>query len=226
MDPMRSKADAMVAQTLRAMLPNTVGSAVTAVDDAVPPPLPAEAVAVANAVPARRREFAAGRAAARLAMADAGLAPAAVPAGPDRAPRWPAGISGSITHTRHVAAALAAYDGDWPAVGLDLEEARPMPPDLVDLVVGPEDRLGDMPPSLAATLLFSAKEAVFKAQFPVTGLWLDYRDVALTILPGSFHLNLCGVELAGRWRLAGQLFLTVVLIAPDRHAALTTGRDE
>nr|WP_162623786.1 4'-phosphopantetheinyl transferase superfamily protein [Paracoccus saliphilus] len=215
----------MIGQSLRAMLPSTVGSAVLAIDHSLPPLLPTEAVMVASAVPARRREFAAGRAAARLAMAEAGFAPAAIPAGTDRAPRWPQGVSGSISHTRDIAAALAARCADWPSVGLDVEEARPMASDLMDLVVGAHDCGGGLPPPLAATLLFSAKEAAFKAQFPVTGRWLDHRDVALRIMPGSFHMDLCGVELSGSWRLTGRLFLTVMLITHAQHGALLKACD-
>ncbi len=96
-----------------------------------------------------------------------------------------------------------------------------MAADLIDLVVGPDDCLGSgLPPPLAATLLFSAKEAAFKAQFPVTGLWLDYRDVALTITPGAFALTLCDVPLSGSWRLDGQMIVTVMLMTPDQHGAL------
>lgn len=215
----------MIQQTLRAMLPKTVGSGVRTIDRTVPLLLPEEAEGVAKAIPARRLEFAAGRAAARMAMSDAGLAEAAVPTGPDRAPCWPPGMCGSITHTRGLAAALATRCTDWPSVGLDLEEARPMAHDLVDLIVSPGDCPGSvLPAPLAATLLFSAKETAFKAQFPVTGLWLDFRDVALTIEAGTFHLTLCGVSLSGSWRLVGQMILTVMLITPAQHNGLLSAR--
>ncbi|MGZ3217974.1 4'-phosphopantetheinyl transferase family protein [Paracoccus sp. T5] len=211
----------MVRQALKAMMPATVGIGVHRIDQTVPPLLPGEAEGVARAVPGRIREFAAGRAAARLAMKDASLPAAAVPAGPDRAPSWPGGICGSISHAGGLAAALVTRCMDWPSVGLDLEEARPMAADLIDLVVGRDDCLGrDLPRPLAATLLFSAKEAAFKAQFPVTGLWLDYRDVALTITPGAFALTLCDVPLSGSWRLDGQMIVTVMLMSPDQHGAL------
>ena len=58
----------------------------------------AEARAVARAVPARRAEFAAGRRAAHRAMERLGVPAAPVAMGSDRAPVWPPGVIGSISH--------------------------------------------------------------------------------------------------------------------------------
>lgn len=212
----------MIAGPLRAMLPSSVGMALRAIDDAPPPLWPGEAVAVARAVPLRRREFAAGRAAARAALSDAGLPAAALPPGPDRAPCWPAGLCGSISHTRDLAGALAARRSDWPSVGLDLEPALPLDDALAEMILTAEDDDGGvLPAPLAAKLIFSAKEAAFKAQFPLTGLWLDYPQVALRLSADTFRLTLRGTELCGRWCMAGGLFVTVLIVSPGQARHLT-----
>lgn len=190
----------MIPASLRGLLPPGVGIALRRLTDAAPPLWPGEAEAVARAVPARQREFASGRAAARAAMAGVGWPAQALPAGPDRAPLWPAGLVGSISHTRSWAGAVVAQQSDWAGIGFDLEPATPMPDDLAAMVLAPGDQPGDLlPPALAAKLIFSVKEAAFKAQFPLTGLWLDHRDVAVRLSPGAFSLCVRDVALKGRW---------------------------
>jgi enterobactin synthetase component D len=75
-----------------------------------------------------------------------------------------------------------------------------------------DDDGGVLPPALAAKLIFSAKEAAFKAQFPLTGLWLDYTEVALRLSPQGFTLTLGETPLHGRWTLTEGLFVTVLVI--------------
>lgn len=115
-------------------------------------------------VPRRAAEFSAGRHAARLAMAAAGLAPCAVPKGADRAPVWPRGVAGSISHSDQ--ACIAAVSTGLRGIGLDIEPLRPFDPGVAALVTGPEDRVdAEGEPGL---LLFSAKEAAYKAQYPLS----------------------------------------------------------
>ncbi|MBN1173619.1 MAG: 4'-phosphopantetheinyl transferase, partial [Micromonosporaceae bacterium] len=83
---------------IEAILPPLVASAELFHDPPDARMLPEEAPLVARAVPRRRAEFTTGRHCARLALASLGVEPAAILAGPDRAPRWPAGIVGTITH--------------------------------------------------------------------------------------------------------------------------------
>lgn len=136
-----------------------------------PPPWPSEAPAVAAAVPARQAEFAAGRAAVRAALDALGLPPVAVPVGPTRAPAWPAGIVGSITHSDGLALAVLAPARQCAGLGFDAEPDAPFPADLVDSVTRPEERrwLAAQPePLTAARMIFAAKEAAYKCQFPAS----------------------------------------------------------
>jgi len=151
--------------------------------EGVEPPLgPSERDAVANAAPKRRIEFARGRHCARQALGRAGWEGGLVeiPVGPERQPVWPAGFTGSITHCEGlVAAVVAPPAGGVGAIGLDAEPARPLPDDVRDLILTPEERA--LPGAETATVVFSAKESVQKAVHPRSGVWLDFLDVVLTL---------------------------------------------
>lgn len=109
--------------------------------DAPPAPLPEEAACLSpNAVQKRRREFAAGRAAARQAMRHLGAGPQPVLAGADRAPVWPEGLTGSISHTRSCAMAVLAPAKAVQGLGIDLEEDTPLKEDLVPAICTARER--------------------------------------------------------------------------------------
>jgi 4'-phosphopantetheinyl transferase EntD len=161
-----------------------VAVAVLPVTGAHPPLLLAEEVAIERAVPSRRAEFTAGRAAARLAMQRLGLSPQAIPSAPDRSPVWPAGVTGSISHAAGICAAVLSRD---PAatLGLDIEEATPLDEDLWPLVLTPSEllALNDHPPAergRIAKRIFSIKEAAYKAQFPLTGAVIGFQALEVT----------------------------------------------
>ena len=146
---------------------------------------PAEAVATTRMIDKRLREFSAGRSAVRRAMQAIDLVPKPVPMAPDRSPCWPADVIGSISHCSNAAMAIVARHGTMRALGVDLEEAEPLDPDLWDTVLTPaeRDRIDD---GLAAKRIFCAKEAVYKAQFPITGQILGFDDVVVTLKGDHF----------------------------------------
>src|SRR5438045_3856440 len=78
---------------------------------------PEEAIAVERAVARRRRDFSAGRWCARQALAALGISPVAIPVGPNREPRWPAGVVGSIAHSHSHCAAVVALSRHVAALG-------------------------------------------------------------------------------------------------------------
>ena len=194
------------------ILPAGVASA-EAFDD--PPDLrlfPEEEALVARAVDKRRREFTTTRACARTALAALGVAPAPILPGERGAPQWPQGIVGSMTHCAGYRAAAVACARDVPTIGLDAEPDEALPDGVLDVVSlpGERERLRD----LAATapgicwdrLLFSAKEATYKAWFPLTRRWLGFEDAAITInaVAGTFEaLLLVPAVTVGGSRLAG-----------------------
>ena len=147
---------------------------------------PAEAALVAGASPRRRSEFAAGRACAQAALARAGLAAGPLLVGVGRAPAWPQGVRGSITHTDRYALAVVTSSpaGRRVGIGVDAERVGRVTPDVHHLVFTPPEQvwLAGMERAqraALATVAFAAKEAFYKAQHPVTGAWVGFLDVVL-----------------------------------------------
>lgn len=172
---------------LRDLLPP--GLALATDDPRAPPEglWPAETAATARMVPARLAEFAAGRRAARAAMAALDLPGAPVPMGPDRAPVWPGGLTGSIAHDATACVALVGPRTGWAGLGIDLEPDTPLPADLAATICLP----GEAATATGARAVFCAKEAAYKALYPRIATVLAFHDVAVTRAPdGRFHARL------------------------------------
>ncbi len=156
---------------------------------------PEERKAVELAVPLRRREFAAGRHCARAAMRKLGVPPVPIPVGADRSPQWPSHVVGSISHCRTRCVAVAALKSKgFVSLGVDIEEAVDLDDDLYEAICAPEELaairlLPHQRRGLAATAIFSAKECIFKCQFPLTGIMLDFHDVRVDfdLASGTFR---------------------------------------
>jgi 4'-phosphopantetheinyl transferase EntD len=152
---------------------------------------PEESAAILGAVRKRRLEFTTGRACARAALTMLGLPPAPIVPAARGAPRWPDGVVGSITHCAGYRAAAAARATDVAALGIDAEPHEPLPDGVLDVVALPGEhadvlRIGGLVPRLCwDRVLFSAKESVYKAWFPLTGRWLGFEDARLWIDPAE-----------------------------------------
>lgn len=146
---------------------------------------PDESVVIRHAVEKRRREFRAGRACARLALAALGIHDVPIPSGPRREPLWPPGIVGSITHCRGYVAAAVVSSDHLMALGIDAEERGAVGSDLESLLCTPVEaqRHGACEQASWRTLLFSAKESVFKALYPLRHLELEFRDLEVVLEP-------------------------------------------
>jgi 4'-phosphopantetheinyl transferase EntD len=178
---------------------------------------PAEEALVRTADPRRRAEFTAGRACARAALAALGLPPAPVLAGPAGEPCWPAGVTGSITHCPGYRACAAARIADLAGLGIDAEPDAGLPAGLIESVAGDAERAWLARQAAAAPavcwdrLLFSAKEAVGKLWYPLTGHWPGSGELA--VFPqaaGTFEARVAGSRLTGRWLARGGLIVTAV----------------
>ncbi len=198
--------------------------------------LPEEAPAIANAVGRRQREFAAGRAAARQAMADLGVGEMPVPMGADRAPIWPQGVVGSISHTEAHCAAVVTCAPQIQSLGLDLEPDSPLERHLWDEICTPAEMAwlaaqADSWRGRLAKLIFSAKECAFKCQYPLTRKHLSFQDarIRLNLRESSFEADfnpdispLNAHCWQGRYRSeAGMLVVGMV-----SHRAITCSRDD
>lgn len=136
--------------------------------------------------PSRRHEFAAGRVAARRTLALLGRQPGALPIGPGRAPIWPPGVIGSISHAQDVALAAAGPHGRIAALGIDIERCHALSSELAALVITAADS-----PAADPTLLFSIKESAFKCLYSSAGRVIDYVETKVTIMEeaGAFVLS-------------------------------------
>ena len=159
---------------------------------------PEEAATLARASAVRRREFAAGRACARQALARFGVHDFPLRRDPERLPIWPPGIVGSISHSRGRCAVAVARADSVLGIGLDLEALHRMKPAALDRICTASERAwleargggeGDVD---WATLLFSAKECTYKCYYPLTRTRLGFFDVEVELNPAqaSFRARL------------------------------------
>jgi enterobactin synthetase component D len=202
-------------------------------------PIPAS---LSRAVPSRIRSYLAGRHCAARALAVAGApttrAPLAI--GSWGAPEWPAGYVGSITHSARLAAAVALPERDAGGVGIDCEVimsaasaadvAARVLPDPREAGVLREDAPG-FSREEALTVVFSAKESVYKCLYPLAGIFFDFDAVRLErIDPGAGTIRFRvvhslapgftpGVLLEADYRVEQEHVFTAVRIAPFSRSA-------
>lgn len=153
---------------------------------------PSELAAVASAVEGRRLEMAAGRAAAREALATFGLGEVELPPANGGAPAWPRGFVGSITHTHTLCVAAVARDAELAGLGIDAEPEAPLGDELWELITTDEELAelrGTAEAGLRARWIFCAKEAAYKCQYPLTGLLLDFGDLQIRWSNESTNLH-------------------------------------
>ncbi len=153
--------------------------------------LKAEEPLVEGAAQARVEQFTAGRVCARVALGRLGVASRTpILRGEDRTPIWPPGFVGSITHTDTWCAAAVARADELRSIGIDLEPATPLKEALWRRVCTPRERdwlAGLSEPGLTGKVLFSAKESVYKCQYPITTQFLGFHAVELEIDDGAFR---------------------------------------
>lgn len=164
----------------------------------------------ANMVSKRRSEYLAGRRCARTALQQLGLTPVPdIPAGADRSPQWPSDVAGSISHSDGIAAAVVAYKRDISHLGLDLERciAADIYPTIQQQILIDKDRQipHAMRPEQFLTLLFSAKEALFKAIFPDVRYIFGFEAAGLVSLAQDRLILELQQDLAGRWEQGRQI---------------------
>jgi 4'-phosphopantetheinyl transferase EntD len=171
---------------------------------------PEEEIHVARAGEVRRRDFALGRSCARAALKPLGFGQAVIPKAQAGAPVWPPGLLGSITHTKAYAAALAGRSRDFCLIGVDAERVGGIGEDLWPRLFSGAEReqlLMTRDRSLMATLLFSAKEACYKAwQLKAAPA---FRDIHIALEEDGFVAAHADQTLKGRYAVKDDLVLTM-----------------
>jgi 4'-phosphopantetheinyl transferase EntD len=147
--------------------------------------LPKESQSIVTRAVAGRRASGAARLAARLLLAEFGIGEAEIPRGSGGQPIWPKGITGSLAHDDTMAVAAVSRSGAIRSLGSDIEPPVPLPDDIVSLVFTCGDCVDSVDRMLVGRVLFSAKEAVYKAVYPLDGEILDYADIAVDLRGAS-----------------------------------------
>lgn len=174
---------ALLSRAAAQIVPPVCAFAVEPVTEETGSPFPEEQAGLEQAVASRRREFAAGRRAARAALASHGWRAVPLPRAQGGMPRWPGGMTGSISHTATAAIAVVALRENARSVGIDVEEvdaARFL--HRADLLASADEvesahAKGLIGEQALLAALFGLKEAYFKFQYPLTGRWLEFHDV-------------------------------------------------
>lgn len=193
-----------------------------------------EEAAVTRAVDKRRREFATGRDCARRALRSLGRPPAAIASGPRGEPLWPPGVVGSITHCAGYRGCALAKTSHLTSIGIDAEPHEALPEGVLASVATATERrqlrnLARQAPEIHwDRLLFSAKECVYKAWFPLTHRWLDFADAEVSVdgdgdgfsarllVPGPMLAGGEVTTLSGRWLVCNGLVATAIAVAPAK----------
>jgi 4'-phosphopantetheinyl transferase EntD len=175
----------------------------------------------------RQAEFSMGRRCAHAALARLGERDTNVGTKASGEPAWPMGLVGSITHTTGYVAAAAARASEVRAIGIDAERVRTLEADIGSLILTREERLWVAGDAERLISVFSAKESVFKAWYPIRAAWLDFKDVAVSFTAeGRFFPRLVNAprfetadqdaaligQMVGNWRVDDRLVLTAAYI--------------
>lgn len=144
-----------------------------------------EQAAILRAGPKRRRDFSAGRACAHDALVALGSPARALPRNDDGSVAWPEGVAGSITHSRRWCAAVVGWRRDVLGLGLDIEETGRLSEGGAKLVLSETERLATRRSALGEdacrTLMFSAKEAIYKALHPTVRRYIDFTEAVIEV---------------------------------------------
>lgn len=214
---------------VRPLLDPDIAVAVTDPRAAHYQPLAQESGAMARMSPVRRRAFAAGRVAAHEAMTQLDHPVRPVLMMPDRAPLWPEGLTGSISHSQSCCIAALGKTTRFRSLGVDVEEDTDLESDLVPTIctqaemawlsAQPRNRAG-----LLGKLIFSAKECAYKCQYPLskTLFGFDMFNVTPDLDIGRFEATFlqdvpqfsAGTRLRGRFAIGQGLIVTAMAFAP------------
>ena len=174
---------------------------------------PLEQALVSHSVDVRKAEFGDARWCAHQALSELGeWNNEPILRGERGMPLWPRDITGSMTHTEGFRAAVVAPTSHVRSMGLDAEPAQPLPREVIGSIARPGEmpqleRLRSEGVECADRLLFCAKEATYKAWFPMTHRWLGFEDAEIDIRSDGSFVSYLLVRptpvpfISGRWML-------------------------
>ncbi|OBI91087.1 4'-phosphopantetheinyl transferase [Mycobacterium sp. 1245805.9] len=196
-------------------------------------PLPEEEPLIAKSVAKRRNEFITVRHCARIAMGELGVPPVPILKGEKGQPLWPDGVVGSLTHCTGYRGAVVGRAGAVRSVGIDAEPHDVLPDGVLGAIALDDERqeIAALPAGLHwDRILFCAKEATYKAWFPLTERWLGFEDAHIVFDPDPSGRGTTGTfvskvlidgaalsgppltALRGRWSVERDLVLTGIVL--------------
>lgn len=194
--------------------------------------LPEEEPLIAKSVTKRRNEFITARYCARIALGRIGFGPVPILKGDNGEPHWPDGVVGSLTHCTGFRGAVVGRGAQFRSVGIDAEPHDVLPGGVLDAISLPEERremtAGPLGNLHWDRILFCAKEATYKAWFPLTKRWLGFEDAHITfdvdgsgsgggfvsaiLIDGTALAGPPLTTLSGRWSVRRGLVLTAIVL--------------
>lgn len=144
----------------------------------------AERSSMGSALLEVRCRAATARLAARELLSEAGFPGWSMPRRRGNAPDWPPGLVGSLSHSNSDATAALARCEDFAGVGIDIEPAKPLPEELIEMVIAPGEARPSGAEDLVGRVLFCAKEAIYKAAFALDGRFLEHHDIVVDLDAG------------------------------------------
>lgn len=188
---------------------------------------PAERKLVEHAAPKRQADFGDARYCAHEALRLLGKESGEpILRGERGMPLWPRNVVGSISHTEGLRGAIVAPRSKMRTIGLDIERWERLETSLVHSISSEQER--EMLTRLRRdglihpeTLLFSAKEALYKAWFPVARRWLDFQDASVELTTtGEFVAQILLDDapihqIRGRWQVLDGFIISTAYV-PSR----------
>ena len=154
------------------------------------PVLPEEEALICRAADKRQREFRAGRHCARAALAKLGQPGQAILRDQRRAPVWPQGYLGSISHCRDYCLAACCAAESIQGLGVDVEPLAPLKPELAGYIQSEaESRFMQEHPELPDRLIFSAKESLYKCFYPLVKQYFGFHAVEIELATDNRQFN-------------------------------------
>ncbi|GGK06320.1 4'-phosphopantetheinyl transferase [Pseudomonas matsuisoli] len=182
---------------------------------------------IRGAVKKRQAEYLAGRFCAATTLAALGSPSQVLSADDENVPQWPSGYCGSITHSKGRVAAVCARTNSWRSIGADLEliltssRAQRLAGEI--LTPTEQARFRTLEPAFLTTLVFSLKESLFKALYPLCRTRFYFQDAEVIDIDdsGDVHLQLLcdlskewshGTTVTGQYAVIDEHMLSLIAI--------------
>ena len=175
------KTIAQLREVAQIIVPKGAAFELAIIDQRVTDLLPEERQLIESWAPSRQREFVTGRMCARRALDLLGVAASELLPDANGIPQWPEDPVGSISHCHGVAMAMVAKSVDCRLLGLDLEKTNRLSAGAIKQVLHPIEESFAASDQLKASILFSLKEAFYKAQFLKWHAVGNFSDLALEV---------------------------------------------